>query len=366
MKHTFIIAEAGVNHNGSLVRALDMVDAAANSGADAIKFQTFSADRLVTRQAEKAAYQAERTGDGGKQYDMLKALELSAADFSLLAERCRTKGVEFMSTPFDEASLALLVRLGVGRLKFSSGDLTNAPLLLAGARTGLPIVLSTGMAVLDEVASALGVLAFGYTSGNRPSPIAFAAAWATAAGKKALVDKVTLLHCTTSYPTPAHQVNLLAMDTLAQAFKLAVGYSDHSEGIWASVAAAARGAVVVEKHFTLDRALTGPDHAASLDPGELALLVSAIRAVDATLGTAEKGPVEAEKVNMVVARKSLVALRAVPAGTLWTAEDVAAKRPGNGVSPLYYWDVLGRPATRDYAADELLSSNEIGNLGEPS
>lgn len=366
MKHTFLIAEAGVNHNGSLARALDMVDAAAKSGADAIKFQTFSADTLVTRQAEKAAYQVKRTGHIGKQYEMLKALELSASDFATLAGRCQNRGLEFMSTPFDEASLALLVDLGIRRLKFSSGDLTNAPLLLAGARTRLPVIVSTGMSVLDEVRCALGVLAFGFLGNIQPTRAAFAAAFTTHEGKKTLAERVTILHCTTNYPTPLPEANLLAMDTLSQTFELPVGYSDHTEGIWTSVAAAARGAVIIEKHFTLDRSLAGPDHAASLEPGELALLVEAIHKVDAALGSAEKFPTDTEKANQTVARKSLVALQAIPAGFIWTAQNLTAKRPGNGLSPSYYWELLGRPATQDYAADELLSPNEISDLGEPS
>lgn len=363
MKQTFIIAEAGVNHNGSLARALDMVDAAAKTGVDAIKFQTFSADKLVTRGAAKAAYQVERTGDGGSQYQMLKALELSASDFSVIAKRCRDRRIEFMSTPFDEESLGLLVGLGVSRLKIGSGDLTNAPLLLAVARTGLPVVLSTGMAVLEEVRDSLGVLVYGYKKGTSPSRSTFRAAFDE--GHESLLSRVVLLHCTTNYPAPVDEANLLVMDTLSKAFGVPVGYSDHTEGILTSVAAAARGAVMIEKHFTLDRSLPGPDHTASIEPGELAELAKMVRIVDACLGRQEKIPTTVELENRKVARKSLVALHPIAAGNFWTPENLAVKRPGTGLSPFYYWELLGRPATRDYAPDELLTTNEISDLGEP-
>ncbi len=356
-KRTFIIAEAGVNHNGSLQRALDLVDAAAAAGADAVKFQTFSAARLATRSAAKAAYQAQRTGEGG-QYEMLKALELAPADFAALAERGAAQNIEFMSTPFDEESLALLVGLGVRRIKIGSGDATNAPLLLAAARTGLPVVLSTGMCTLVEVRQALGVLAFGYLGLERPGRAAFREALGREDGQEALRAKVTLLHCTTSYPTPPEAVNLLAMDTLAGTFGLATGYSDHTQGITVAVAAAARGAVMVEKHFTLDRALPGPDHAASLEPGELADLVAAVRLVDAALGEPGKAPARAELGNLAVARKSLVAARSVARGEALTVRNMAIKRPGSGLSPFLFWELQGRPASRGYAPDELLDAAE--------
>lgn len=365
MKKTLIIAEAGVNHNGSLSRALEMIDAAADTGADAIKFQTFSADRLVTRHAAKAAYQTMRTGNGG-QYEMLKALELSSDDFALLAEHCQKREIEFMSTPFDEQSLEMLVDLDVQRIKISSGDITNAPLLLAVARTGIPVIVSTGMCVLDEVRHSLEVLAFGYLSDAVPtSRKAFHAAFAAQEGQEALRKQVTLLHCTTSYPAPLDETNLLVMDTLKNTFRLPIGYSDHTEGILVSVAAAARGAVVVEKHFTLDRSLPGPDHAASLEPKQLLDLVTAVRTVDAALGAPEKIPTPAEKGNLSVARKSLVARRPIKAGAAWTDKDIAVKRPGTGLSPLVYWELLGRKATRDYAPDELLNPTEISDLGDP-
>ncbi|MEW6593980.1 MAG: N-acetylneuraminate synthase [Thermodesulfobacteriota bacterium] len=365
MKQTCIIAEAGVNHNGSVTRALDMIDAAAAAGANAIKFQTFSADKLVTRDAAKAEYQAARTGEGG-QYEMLKALELTAGDFALLAERCRKRQIEFLSTPFDEQSVELLVELGVQRIKIGSGDATNAPLLLAVAQTGMPVILSTGMCVLDEIRDALGVLAFGYQKQPCPGRTAFRTAYASPEGQQALHKQVTLLHCTTSYPTPTNEVNLLAMETLAANFGLPVGYSDHTEGILVSVAAAARGAAVVEKHFTLDRALPGPDHTASLEPAQLTELVAAIRTVDAALGQPDKTPTAAEKKIMAVARKSVVAARAVKAGAAWRAEDLAIKRPGTGLSPFAVWELLGRPATRDYAPEALLDPREISDRGEPS
>lgn len=363
MKRTFIIAEAGVNHNGSVARALDMVDAAAAAGADAIKFQTFSAGRLVTRHAAKAAYQAERTGAGG-QYEMLKALELAPGDFQSLARRCTERGLEFMSTPFDEESLALLAGLGVRRIKIGSGDTTNAPLLLAAARTKLPVILSTGMCTLFEVRQALGVLACGYLGREELSRAAFCAAYAADEGRAALRGKATILHCTTSYPTPAKDVNLLAMDTLAGTFGLPVGYSDHTQGILVAMAAAARGAVVLEKHFTLDRSLPGPDHAASLLPGELAEMVRAVRVVNAALGRRDKAPAPAERENLAVARKSLVAAQAVAPGAALTSANMTVKRPGSGLSPFLYWELLGRPATRGYAPDELLDPAEAADLGE--
>ncbi|MEW5772894.1 MAG: N-acetylneuraminate synthase [Thermodesulfobacteriota bacterium] len=362
-KRTFIIAEAGVNHNGSPARAMDLVDAAAAAGADAVKFQTFSAARLATRQAAKAAYQAERTGEGG-QYEMLKALELAPEDFVALAGRCRERGIEFMSTPFDEESLALLVGLGVARIKVGSGDATNAPLLLAAARTGLPVVLSTGMCALVEVRQALGVLAFGYLGLENPGRAAFREALLREDGQAALREKVTLLHCTTSYPTPPEAVNLLAMDTLAGTFGLAAGYSDHTEGIVVSVAAAARGAVMVEKHFTLDRSLPGPDHAASLEPGELADLVAAVRLADAALGEPGKAPARAELGNLAVARKSLVAAQPVAPGETLTSRNMTVKRPGSGLSPFLFWELEGRPATRGYEPDELLDLAEAPEEGE--
>ncbi|HRH81867.1 MAG TPA: N-acetylneuraminate synthase [Thiobacillaceae bacterium] len=353
--HTLVIAEAGVNHNGSLARALELVEVAAAAGADAVKFQTFRAQALVTRAVPKAEYQVANTGDAASQMEMLKALELDAAAHLGLRDRCRELGIVFLSTPFDRESLVFLAgELGVPTLKIGSGDLTNGPLLLAAAQTGLPVILSTGMSGLAEVEDALGVLAFGYaTAGALPGQEAFRAAFASPAGRLALRERVTLLHCTTEYPAPFDQVNLRAMDTLAAAFGLPVGLSDHTPGIAVAVAAAARGARVIEKHFTLDRNLPGPDHRASLEPDELAGLVRSVRQVEAALGDALKCPTEAEWKNLPIARRGLVAVRPVRKGERFTADNVEVKR-GGGDSPMNYWDWLGRTADRDYAEDEAL------------
>jgi N-acetylneuraminate synthase len=354
-RHTFVIAEAGVNHNGDLDRAVALVKVAAEAGADAIKFQTFKADRIAAANAPKAAYQSRNTGDDGSQIAMLKALELSDDDHRVLAAASADSGIEFMSTPFDEASATFLVKdIGVKRLKIGSGELTNAPLLLHLARTDKPVILSTGMATLDEVETALGVLAFGYTGQGAPSADAFAAAFAGNAGTAAVRDKVTLLHCTSDYPAAPETVNLAAMDTLAETFRLPVGFSDHSQGIAIPAAAVARGAIAIEKHFTLDRMLPGPDHKASLEPDELKAMIASIRTVERAIGDAAKGPVAAERDTAAVARKSLVALTDISAGTPFSETNLGVKRPGTGVSPLEFWRYLGQTAARDYARDELV------------
>ncbi len=268
--HVEIIAEAGVNHNGSLERALELVDAAADAGADVIKFQTFSADAIATKSAPKAAYQKRETGEAQSQYEMLKALELDEAAHRTLIARCAERGIEFLSTPFDFPSLDLLAnRLKLTRLKVGSGELTNAPLLLAIARTRRPVILSTGMARLEEIEAALGVLAFGYGEGGAPSESAFQAAYKSEAGQRALRANVTLLHCTSAYPTPDSDINLKAMEALRREFGLPAGFSDHSVGIEIPIAAAALGAAMIEKHFTLDKTLPGPDHKASIEPDDL-------------------------------------------------------------------------------------------------
>lgn len=355
-KHLFIIAEAGVNHNGSLERAIQLVDAAAEAGADAVKFQTFKADKLVGRAAPKAEYQIENTGASESQHEMIRKLELDEAAHLRLKQHCHGKGIEFLSTPFDMESLTMLVsRFDISLVKLASGEITNAPFLLAAARTGKPVILSTGMSDLGDVENALGVLAFGYTRHETaPSLAAFKAAYCSEAGQSALRDRVTLLHCTTEYPAPFAEVNLRAMETLRQAFGLPVGYSDHTPGIAISIAAAALGATVMEKHFTLDRNLPGPDHKASLEPGELAEMVRAIRQVEQSLGSPRKAPAPAELKNRPIARKSLVAARDISPGETLTAENLAIKRPGSGISPIHYWDWLGKVATRAYVADELI------------
>lgn len=350
----FIIAEAGVNHDGSLAQALRLVDIAADAGADAVKFQTFRAATLVSRAAPKADYQIKSTGTAESQHDMIQRLELDEAAHAALIRHCATRGIEFMSTPFDLESLELLAkRFDVARLKMPSGDITNGPLLLAAARTGKPIILSTGMSTLDEVETALGILAFGYIEAvQAPTLAACAQAFASPAGRKALERSVRLLHCTTEYPAPFEEVNLRAMGTLAEAFGLPVGYSDHTQGIAIPVAAVALGATAIEKHFTLDRNLPGPDHNASLEPDELVQMVRSIREVERALGSPQKRPAASEMKNLPIARKSLVAARAIRKGESFSAENLAVKRPGNGVSPMRYWEWLGKVADRDYAPDD--------------
>jgi N-acetylneuraminate synthase len=353
----YVIAEAGVNHNGSPELARALVNVAAEAGADAVKFQSFRADDLVSQTAPRAAYQTHNLGGSETQLQMLRKLELSFDDQREVAEHARKAGIEFLSTPFDLASLEFLVRdIGVSRIKLGSGDLTNAPLLLAAARTGRDVILSSGMASLEETLTALGVLAFGYTAGagDPPTAAAFVGAWGSEAGRGAVTEHVTLLHCTSEYPTPPADVNLRAMDALREATGLRVGLSDHTEGIAISIAAAARGAVVIEKHFTLDRTMTGPDHRASIDPDDLKKLVRSVREVERALGTGVKAPVAGEFSTRTVARRSLVAGTAIRAGDVFSAENLLVKRPGTGVAPILYWEYLGRVATRDYVQDELI------------
>lgn len=346
---TLVIAEAGVNHNGSLERAIELIDIARDAGADVVKFQTFRADKLVSKRAAKAEYQIAATGAQESQHEMLRKLELSIDDHRRLLAHCETRGIEFLSSPFDEESVDLLVNeLGVKRIKLGSGEITNAPLLLKVARTGKPLILSTGMSTLDEVRDALGVLAFGYANTDAaPSREAFARA-------NGPLDKVTLLHCTTEYPATFEEVNLRAIDTMRDAFGLPVGFSDHTPGIAMPIAAAARGAEVIEKHFTLDKSLPGPDHKASLDPRELREMIAGIRAVEAAMGDGIKRPTKSELKNLPVARKSLIAVAPIRRGETFTRDNVGVKRPGTGHSPFELWDVIGRAAERDYESDETL------------
>lgn len=351
---TLVIAEAGVNHNGSLETALQLVDVAANSGADVVKFQTFRAGSLVSVHAQKAAYQIVSTGQQGGQLEMLRALELSEAAHRTLAARCKQAGIAFMSTAFDSESLRFLAGFDMPATKIPSGDVTAAPLLLEAARVGRPIILSTGMCSLADIEEALGVIAFGLTCDEAPSPAAFASAFASAEGRAALLRSVTLLHCVTEYPAPLADVNLRAMDVMREAFGLPVGYSDHTLGTAAALAAVARGATVIEKHFTLDKNLPGPDHRASLEPDEFTAMVRGIREMELALGAPRKEPSPAELSNQRVARRSLVTARPVRRGELFNSDNLAIKRPGTGKHPIHYWSVLGTPATRDYAADEIL------------
>lgn len=355
--HVFVIAEAGVNHNGSLEAARRLVDFAAGAGADAVKFQTFKAATLVARHARKAEYQTKATGEDESQFDMLRKLELTEADHFELARHAATRGIQFLSTPFDSVSLKLLVDgLGMKTVKIPSGEITNAPFLLDIARVAPRIILSTGMSTMSDVEAALEVLAFGFVAldGTAPSRAAFRRAFASEAGQAQLRQRVTLLHCTTEYPAPIAEVNLRAMDTLHAAFGLPVGYSDHTNGLHVPIAAVARGACIIEKHFTSDRNLPGPDHAASLEPDELSNMVNTIREIERALGDGVKRPTPSELGNVDVARKSIVAARAISAGSPLAEVDLSCKRPGTGISPFDYWRMLGRSASRDYAPDEMI------------
>lgn len=350
-----IIAEAGVNHNGDEALAVALIEAAHRAGVDVVKFQTFKAANLVTRQAKQAAYQTANTGKEESQFAMLSRLELSFDAHLRLIAHCESLGIEFLSTAFDTESLDFLVnRLKLQTLKIPSGELTNAPFVLAHARTGCELIVSTGMATLAEVEAALGVIAFGLTAplDAQPGEAAFMAAYASEAGQAALANKVTLLHCTTEYPAPMVDINLRAMDTLSHAFRLPVGYSDHSQGITIPVAAVARGACLIEKHFTLDCNMEGPDHKASLEPDALAAMVQGIRDVELALGDGLKGPRPSEIKNKEIARKSLVAACDIEEGTILCADNLAIKRPGDGMSPYAYWQLLGQPVKRAYQAGE--------------
>jgi N-acetylneuraminate synthase len=352
--HCFIIAEAGVNHNGSVDLAHELIDAAAHAGVDAVKFQTFRTDRLVAKHAPKAEYQTRTTDAGESQFEMIRKLELTERDHELLISHAREKCIKFMSTPFDSESLNLLTgRFSLSTIKVSSGDITNAPFLLQIARVAQEVILSTGMSNLAEVEAALGVLAFGFVSSPSALPhrAAFEQAYISAEGRRMLEERVAILHCTTEYPAPVNEVNLRALDTIATAFGLRTGYSDHTVGIHIPVAAVARGARIIEKHFTLDRNLPGPDHTASLEPNELRDMVAAIRDVELSLGDSIKRPSPSEWKNRAVARKSLVVDREVLTGE---PLKLACKRPGIGLSPFEFWNWADKPASRPYAADEML------------
>lgn len=355
-RRAFIIAEAGVNHDGSLAVAKELIDVAAEAGADAVKFQTFRANDLVARQAPQAEYQRRNLQRTESQADMIRRLELLPDEFRELAAHGIRRGIRFLSTPFDQLSLAFLVdELAMDRIKLSSGDITNGPLLLSAARTGLPVILSTGMSVPADIEAALAVLAWGYsfTDGN-PGLAALHETYKSAEGQAMVSAKVTLLQCTSEYPAPPIDVNLRVMATLARDFGVATGLSDHTAGVAIAVAAAAMGANVIEKHFTLDRKRPGPDHRASLEPDELRRLVAEIRQVEDALGTPIKQIMPSEGMNQAIGRRSLVALCPIAVGEVFTEENLGTKRPGTGISPMHYWDYLGRAATRAYSLDEAI------------
>lgn len=348
----YVIAEAGVNHNGRRDLAEALVDAAAEAGADAVKFQTFSADALALASAPKAAYQTRQIGEATSQHAMLKALELPYDWHAPLQARARARGIAFLSTAFDFGSLAFLETLDLPFYKVPSGELTNAPLLWRFARSGRPLVVSTGMAILSEVEQALAVICHARSHGSEPAGMDEVwRAYTLAGGRPA---DVTLLHCTSQYPTPVEEANLSAMGTLAAAFGLPVGYSDHTEGITVPLAAVALGARVIEKHLTLDRALPGPDHAASLEPGDFAAMVRAIRDTTAALGSPVKAPQPGEWDTRRAARQVLVAARPVAAGAAFAREDLTTARAGRGRPAADLWATVGTPAARAYAIGEVI------------
>ena len=352
----YIIAEAGVNHNGNRDMAFQLVDAAVQAQADAIKFQTFKAENLVTRNAEKADYQRQTTSSEESQFEMLKQLELPHEWHKELSEYCKNSGIEFLSTAFDMESLDFLVNtMLLKTLKIPSGEITNGPFLLAHAQTGCDLIISTGMSTMTEVREALSVVAYGMLNSQsslKPSARDIDKAFNSDEGQHLLREKITLLHCTTEYPAPLEDINLNAMVSMHDEFGILVGYSDHSEGITVPVAAASLGAVLIEKHFTLDKTLPGPDHKASLEPNELADMVQAIRAVEKIMGNGVKTPKISELGNRDIARKSLVATRKVYEGEIIRPDMLAIKRPGSGISPMKYWDMLGKPLVRNYEKDE--------------
>lgn len=326
--NTYIIAEAGVNHNGSLDLARKLVDRAREAGANCVKFQTFLASEAVSRFAQKAQYQRETVPHGESQLEMIKKLELSFQSFVELKSYCEQLGIDFLSTPFDLPSIDFLHELGVPFWKIPSGEITNLPYLIKIAQTGRPVVLSTGMSQMEEVEQAVNLL------------------------REHGTTDVSLLHCNTEYPTPFSDVNLRAMRTLEERFCCPVGYSDHTQGIEIPIAAVAMGAAIIEKHFTLDRTMEGPDHRASLEPEELKAMVTAIRHIEQAMGDGVKRPSPSEEKNIPIARKSIVARRAIAKGERLTDDNLTTKRPGDGISPMEWFQVLGTTAVRDFQPDE--------------
>lgn len=331
----FIIAEAGVNHNGDIKKAIELIDIAASAGADAVKFQTFRAEDLVTASAPKAEYQQRATGNEQSQFEMLKALELTFDDFKTLFDHCQTKGIEFMSTPFDEASADELERIGMTTFKIPSGELTNHPLIRHVALKQKPVILSTGMANLEEVHQAVEVLR---STGNQ---------------------NFQLLHCVSDYPADPATVNLLAMQTMRERFQIHVGLSDHTLGIHIPIAAVAMGASCIEKHYTLDKSLLGPDHQASLDPTELHQMVKQIREVEAAFGNGVKAPTEAERKTALVARRSIVLARDLHANHTITKEDLILRRPGTGLPPADLPYLIGEVTNKPLPKDHLISKDDL-------
>ncbi|NEW08844.1 N-acetylneuraminate synthase [Paenibacillus sp. SYP-B3998] len=354
--HTYIIAEAGVNHNGSLDLAFALVNAAVQAGADAVKFQTFKTENLVTKKAKQAEYQVKNIGEETSQYAMLKKLELAYDEFIQIKAYCDEKKIEFLSTPFDRESVNFLVdELVIRTVKIPSGELTNAPFVHYIATKRKPMILSTGMATMEDIHEAMSFIAYGLAHPTENVEIgAVRKFYHTSEAKEWLKDYVTILHCTTEYPTPYTDVNLMAMDQLKRELRVNVGLSDHSEGIYVPVAAVARGAQLIEKHFTISRTLPGPDHRASLEPNELTEMVKAIRIIEQSLGDGDKKPTFNEQRNQIAARKSLVAAKPIEIGTIFTEENLTVKRPGSGRAPSQYWSFIGTTASQSYEEDELI------------
>lgn len=351
---TLIIAEAGVNHCGSLDKALQLVDCAAKCGADIVKFQTFKAENLVTRSAKKANYQERTTGANETQFEMLKSLELSFDDFRRIKDHCGKRRIEFLSTAFDEECLDFLIsQLEIQRIKVPSGELTNAPLLRSFGRSGLPVILSTGMSDVTEVEASLDVICHGRFFGGDSTREMKGSFKSSGCHNEWL----SILHCTTDYPAKSEELNLNAMRTLGDNFSVPFGLSDHSAGVLASVVAVAMGATIVEKHFTLSKSLPGPDHKASLDPSELADMIGKIRQTEIMKGNGFKAPTETEIDNAKIARKSLAARVRIGTGEVFTQDNLTTKRPGTGLSAMKYFDLLGQKAARDYAPDDLIAED---------
>mgnify|MGYP000745251638 FL=1 len=328
----FIIAEAGVNHNGSIELAYKLIDVASASGADAVKFQTFKAENLVSKNAQKAEYQKQTTNPSESQFNMLKKLELDANAHRRLIDYCKKKDINFLSTPFDHESIDLLNELELQIFKIPSGEITNLTYLRHIGSLNKKVILSTGMSDLKEIGDAIKIL--------------------TNAGT--LKENITVLHANTMYPTPMEDVNLRAMQTIQNKFDVAVGYSDHTLGIEVDIAAVAMGATIIEKHFTLDKTMDGPDHKSSISPEELKAMVSSIRNIEKALGSSIKKPSKSEKPNITMARKSIVASKSIKKGELFTEKNITIKRPGTGISPMKWDSILGKVAERDYKLDDLL------------
>ncbi|MEK5483877.1 MULTISPECIES: N-acetylneuraminate synthase [unclassified Viridibacillus] len=354
MTNTYIIAEAGVNHNGSYSMAKKLVDVAKEAGANAVKFQTFRAENLVTKEAMQADYQVENLGKATSQYEMLKSLELSYEEFTALKSYCDEIGIEFLSTPFDHDSVDFLIEdLQMQTIKIPSGELTNSPFIHYIATKKKKMIISTGMATIAEIHEALSFVAYGLAKPYEEVSIENVQSYYKTNEAKEILQKfVTVLHCTTEYPAPFETINLKAMNQLAEELNLPIGFSDHSQGISVPIAATSMGATIIEKHFTLDRNLPGPDHVASLEPLELSAMIEGIRQIESALGTGLKEPTPIEMKNRVAARKSLVASTDIRQGEILKISNIAVKRPGNGISPSKYWSIIGEKSTKFYKEDE--------------